>query len=431
MTLIIFLNFLMYLCKTIYVHKKYPSSLYYYFWLYFCVFSGASVFIVATGIYELRFSNLPHNTSLSILPYILLFLCINILLYPLRAIRCIDFSLNRETIVKLYPIVKALITILIIYTLIKLFELSMYSQYSIMERREMSVSGDSSVTGDGRSILWYADFFLWMIHDITTPFLLFYAAQGFIKKCISSRKLLLIISCILIPMFITYWNTSNRSGLFFLIVNLVFFMLIFKKQIPKSSLKKIIRIGLLIIIPFIVILSVISSARYEYSDMSAQNGVLSYFGEMFPNLGAFVYDQNYRYTYGARLFPRYFEAITGYAFNVGSGPQDYHAFWQYYTGVYVLVFKTIFGDLYLEFGAIGAIIFITLIALSMGLIYKKNKNIFFTISLTYLYICFCSNAVFDFGLVYGGYYVPRYVVGCFLLSTILKKFIPNKIQHHE
>ena len=27
MTLIIFLNFLMYLCKTIYVHKKYPSSL--------------------------------------------------------------------------------------------------------------------------------------------------------------------------------------------------------------------------------------------------------------------------------------------------------------------------------------------------------------------------------------------------------------------
>lgn len=426
MTIIIFLNFLMYLCKTLYVRKKYPSSLYYYFWLYFCVFSGASVFIVATGIYELRFSNLPHNTDLSIIPYILLFICVNILLYPLRTIGRIDFSLNRETILKLYPIVIALIAILIIYILIKLFELSIYSHYSIMERREMSVTGDTSMTGNGRSFLWYADFFLWMIHDIVTPFLLFYSTQGFLKKCISIRKLLLIISCILVPMFITYWNTSNRSGLFFLIVNLVFFMLILKKQIPKTSFKKLVQIGLIVTIPFIITLSLISSARYENSDMSVQNGVLSYFGEMFPNLGAFVYDQNYRFTYGIRLFPRYFEAITGYVFNIDSGLQNYHIFWQHYTGVYILVFKTIFGDLYLEFGAIGSIIFIALIALSTNLVYKKNKNIFFIVSLTYLYICFCSNAVFDFGLAYGGYYVPRYVVGCFLLSIILKKFIPNK-----
>lgn len=421
MQVVIIINFLFYLIQTIYCHRKYPSTIYYYLWLYFCIFAGASVFVVSTGIYELRFDNLPHNTNFSIVPYLLLFLCIHLLLYPFKNINKHLFILSPKILKKLSPIVNFLCIILSTYILFKLYEYSMFSQYSVIERREMSVEGEGFINRSTQPFLWYIDFLMWMIHDITTPFLLVYIIHAYIQNSISNKKVLLILCCIIIPQFITYIIASNRSGLFFLVINFSFFILLFKKYIPKKTFKKIIQYGLLISIPFIIILTIISIARYESSNISTQNGVLSYFGESFPNLHAFVYEQNDRFTYGARLFPKYFQLITGLTFELDGGLSYYHQFWTEYSGVYIHVFKTLFGDLYIEFGSIGTLIFIGIISVITNLIYSKSNNLYFKTSIAYIYICFCTNAVLDFGLIYGGFYVPRYILGCFLLSIFLKK----------
>ena len=421
MQIVIIINFLLYLLQTIHCYRKYPSTIYYYLWLYFCVFAGASVFIVTTGIYELRFENLSHNTKFSITPYLLFFLCIHLLLYPLKNINKKIFVLSPLILRKLAPIVKYLCIILSLYILFKLFEYSMFSHYSVMERREMSVEGEGFLNRGTQPLLWYLDFILWMIHDIATPFLILYTIYAYIQNCISNKKILWILCCIIIPQFITYIIASNRSGLFFLIINFSFFILLFRKYIPPRFFRRIIKYGLFISIPFVIILAIISIARYESSDISTQNGILSYFGESFPNLHAFVYEQNYRISYGARLFPKYFELLTGITFNLDGGIFYYHQFWTEYTGVYIHVFKTLFGDLYLEFGSVGTILFIGLISIITNYILTKSNNLYFIISIAYIYICFCTNSVLDFGLIYGGFYLPRYILGCFLLSVFLKK----------
>lgn len=421
MNVVILINFFIYLLQTVYCWKKHPNTIYFYFWLYFCIFAGASVFIVSTGIYELRFYNLTHNRNLVITPYLICFICVYMLLYPFKSLENSSLLLERKTLQKFTPLVKIICAVMVIYFLIKLYEYSLFSRYSILERREMSVGGEGFVNRGRQAVLWYSDFLLWMIHDITTPFLVLYMIQGYIRNLLSMKRFAFITLCVILPQLLTFWITSNRSGIFYLIINLIFFSLIYKRYIPTRKFKKLIKYAVLFAVPFAIALSLISSVRYENSDISIQNGIFSYFGESFPNLGSFVYDQNNRITMGARLFPDYFNQITGISFKIDGGLKSYHEFWTNYTGAYIHVFKTVFGDLYLEFGTYGAILVIAIIAILAYLAFKKNRNYFFRMGIVYLYICFCTNSVLDFGLIFGRFYVPRYVLGCFLLGIYINK----------
>lgn len=429
MSTIIIINFLLYLIPTLYYRKKYPRSIFYYFWLYFTIFTGASVFVVLTGIYEMRFYNLNQNTHFSLTPYLFNFISIYLLLYPFTKLNGVELRKNQE-IQKLSKYINYICILMYIYIIVKFLEYQIFSSYSIMERREISVGLDDSFDlRKTNPFLWYADFILWMLHEITTPLLLTYAIHLLIIKKNINKQFISILICVALPPFITSINASNRASLFFLFFNTVFFLTLYLKYLPKRVLKILWQYGFIISIPIIIFLTLITLARAESSSTDAEIGLWSYFGESFVNLGTFIYEQNDRFTYGARLFPVFFNFLTGISFDIDSGIANYYDFWTSYTGVYVHIFKSLFGDLYLEFGTFVALLFMFILCIIVTFTFKnRHINSYFKTSIVYLYICFCTVAVFEFYRSYGGLFPIRYIIASFIFYSLLGKKIKSTKQ---
>ena len=134
------------------------------------------------------------------------------------------------------------------------------------------------------------------------------------------------------------------------------------------------------------------------SEESPLEGIFRYFGEPFPNLGNMLWDKVKIHPYGVRLYP-YFFSGTNIASNATSITDEFYA-WEKITGVPLYIFKTEFGDFYIEFGKYVSLIVMFLYSLLFRCFIKKGVLEISSIPIFYYFLDITVSSPMDFAKRY-------------------------------
>lgn len=199
------------------------------------------------------------------------------------------------------------------------------------------------------------------------PCLFFYFLKHYKK-----RKFLCVgLLCCSLNSIIANLNIGSRF--IFIVDSLYYFcvFLYFKKMLPKKIINGISIIGVSILMMFIVVFLAISNVKNK--DITQENAsemsYSLYGGESFLNFSTLMWSKS-KETNGDNTF---------YIFKylLGDYPSE-HRNWarlSRFSGVPANIFYTYIGDLYMDFGAVGALIIVVLMTLLLFFfVYKANKT---------------------------------------------------------
>ena len=410
---ILLINFLAYLSWAVFSYKrnggKIDAHLLMVIFYTFLAFMG--YYTVETGIYQNTFGTV-NVKSLELTPYILCFVSYAILIYPLKKLSKVDVS-NCEWIFE--KRVSVFITLWVIIAV----------SLTILKFSEAIVSistglGDAYESRhiEGETLFTYDNFLVDQLNgkgpfimEATTPIIVFYSIVGLSRKLIKPFKAYSLICLCFLWSFFANLGGGSRGGIFMLFFCILFFIFIFYDFFSKKQLKQIFYCGTCILMIFVFYTWIITTERVGKSE--GLESIFRYFGESFPNLGFSFWNKVTYNPMGERLFPsgafeKTFESV-----------DDFYRYWWSKTDVPVLNFKTYFGDLYIEFGTIGAIAFnFFLSAIVYRFIFIKGTTIEY-LPFIYYYFQLC---VFSFaGFTKGGHHAA------FQLMIIIILFLGIKI----
>lgn len=184
-----------------------------------------------------------------------------------------------------------------------------------------------------------------------------------------------MVVIITIEIILTKLLSANRGGVFFSVMTLTFYIATFYKLFStkiKRSIWIIFGSGVVILA---LLMSVVSVSRFKGDNKESQTQNMRYFGEPFPNLGYNIWDKNIQHPYGRRFFPALSETLGFSEHKEFEGRKSLHSYWERYVGIPMLNFKTIFGDLFIEFGVFGAFVFLLFCFYIISYLLKHNKGI--------------------------------------------------------
>lgn len=393
---ILSLNFILYTGTFVYVFRKEKSiTLYNFVLLLYSIVALLGTITYHNGIYEDTFGY--YNLSrLTVLPYLLNYLAIMLIASPLRGytLKIEDYSLPSEKVLKSFSSFIILLWIIrAIFFLYLVATKGMYNEFSDAYE-DMSTGGARFVFGS--SLMNYFFFnILVPICNIGYPLvlaLLFYFSSKYRDSFKYIRRALILLAINAFPNIVT----ASRGGLFFCSLNFLFFYFLFKSNL-SSVIRKYIKISFIIagsIIAFYSIL--ITFSRVGNDQESGINGIMRYFGEAFPNLGFRVWGENINHPYGVRFFP----SLAGlFGINLTYSAGDRYGlfdFWELIVGIPMLNFKTLFGDLYVEFGIIGTALMVFIISY-VGKRYRYSTFPFVGLVLVYNIYYIACYGLFNFG----------------------------------
>lgn len=429
--LALYVNALLYIVTTIILFIRKRHSLISFLWLLYSLFAIMGVIVVDTGIYDVFGKTSNYNFRFT--PYILNYVALILTTFPLRRfsfgalnIKEIRFSKKFENIFNI------LFFFFIILIVARLFEIRLYGNLDVGERHEQIIAGgESLLTKESHPILWLINVTIGRLYIVTYPLVIIYVFYRLTNKTRYWKTISIFILC-LMPDFLECYVSGNRSSLFFLVINLFFFIILFYKYIKKTYIRKTIFFLLLAGIPFFVVVKGISVARFEDTELGVSGSVFRYFGEAFPNLDFQYWKHVKSFTMGGRDFPSIYSIIAPEKVKQFSGFNERFDFWSYYTGVSTANFKTLFGDLYIEFGTYGALIFVFVLSLLMEIYIKNQSKLRMSnIMIIYVYFCYCTNAILNFPMLYFGSSWLKNYVAIFLLMLLLKYFEKKKLIRYE
>lgn len=388
------LNFILYLYMTYKIGKKGKLSLDYTLSVYYTIVALMSIIIVCTGIYEAVLS-INYSIDIDFTPYILCFLSIFLLIRPMKNVRYENIRFDEIPYNKtISGLLNMWIIITFFYMLMKLSHALIASSIGYDNMYDIAaVDGSSSKLfyGNNKFLLKFNNFNINLMWSFS-PFVMCYALYGLISKKISQSRAFLLLSLIFFSKLFAALSLGSRGNLFFTFWSFVFYIIIFYSHFDSRIKGKFKKIGIVSLSLIGIYSVIISIARLSHSDSETPlTGIARYFGECFPNLGLQFWDQVTLHPYGTRLFPYLF----GIEYSADS-VQDGYAFWKSFTGVPVLIFKTIFGDLYIEFGTIIALIIIGVIFMIFTKFIGSGQIHFWKISIIYWYFDLIIQGIFGF-----------------------------------
>lgn len=416
------LNFLFYLFASMRYGHKGKMTLPYTLSVYYTFVAFMGIVICTTGIYE---AVLPinYNKEIDFIPYVYCFICIMALIYPLKNVSYKNIELDEIPYNKSVTLILNFwIVITSIYMILNFSNALVASQMGYDSMYEASaVDGDIQkvLYGNNFLLIKFVNFNVNLMHSFA-PFVMCYALYGLISKKVKQSRCFLLLALIMLSKFFAALALGSRGNIFIAFWSFAFYFIIFFPYLSLRLKRKFKKIGVVCfsLIAFYSVL--ITIARFAHSEAETPvTGIARYFGECFPNLGLQFWDQVTRHPFGTRLFPYVF----GIEYNAES-VQDGYAFWKTFTGVPVLIFKTIFGDLYIEFGATIALIIIFVIAFIFYLFIGRGKIHFWKIALTYWYFDLIIQGVFGFNK--DGWTNVIVLIAILIVSFIVKIYTQKK-----
>lgn len=421
MTVLVF-NALLHIFTLLYSWKVYKFNLYTFLWLYYTIYSILGVIVVTDGVYFEQIQIL--NRKISFIPYLLNYICTFLMIFPLRKISSNSVKIpSVKYLNKFNSLFRFLLLIYIVYLVERLYELSFMSQLSLGDRYAM-MAGEGEELMSNNILLIYIRKITGLIYFATFPFSLFYVISYMIhgrKKNVHFKHQSLYLTVCVLPYIIISLIGANRNELYFLLLRLFLFVFLFFSFFPHATKKRIVLYSMIIGLIIINIVLAISVSRFDSGQDSALESILRYLGESYPNLGYVYWNRVIQHPMGLSMYPEIYDFFTGYTLSDNNiGFFEKYSFWEFFTGVPTLYFKSIFGSLYIEFGTIGALLFIVIIYAIMSNYLKKNNYVTVSsISFIYFYFIACCKSVMGYpfsikqlqillGMIVFGYLIKRY-----------------------
>ncbi len=414
---ILFFNAILYTAWAVFGYKKQRGlSVYTFILLLYAVISILGFYCVYSGLYESVYH--VHIKHVDLFPYVLCFFVYVILFHPFKDLSMCEkqfpvgilFSGLLRKIVAIWAIYYTL------YTVLKLFE----AQVTIITGLGEAYN---TLHNEGEQLFIYSNWYLQRFNSFgtilltpTTPIIMIFSIVGYRHKCISLQYSLALILLCFLPSVFRSIGVGSRGGLLMSFLSFAFFFLLFRNEMSKSIKRKIILISLLILFIVSVVSWMITEQRVA-GGIEGINSIVRYFGESFPNLGLQFWGQVEYHPMGERLFPGFW----------GNGVEDYgsqelfYQFWGGKTKVPVLIFKTFFGDMYIEFGWFWALFIIVFISLPISYYYQHNGITIYNIAFLYYYYHICMYAFA--GCTFGDAYSILQVIIIFVISFILRLYV--------
>lgn len=385
---ILLINTLFYLLWFIIsLKKEVKITIYSFLVLFYLCIAFCGVYSVNTGIYYDTFGFYSLNT-LNLEPYIYSVVAYFILFLPFYKIKVniknIDFIFTSKT----KKFISLWIIVYICYTILKLSEAvisvstGLAAAYDARHNEGVALFEYNPIISKFNG---YSSFFL----QATTPFIMLYALFGLKKRYVSQKMAIILISLCFLPSFLGNLGMGSRGGMFMTFFCFLFFIILLHDQLSKNFIHKIYKVAIIFVSCILIYSWAITVDRV--GEGAGLNSIIRYFGEAFPNLGWTVWGNAELHPMGERFFPNFFNS---YANKLSVG--ESHLYWQQITGTPILNFKTYFGDLYIEFGTLGAFIFLLFTSIPIWLYFKKKGITIFNIGYLYFYFQLCVFAFSGF-----------------------------------
>ena len=423
MTLLI--NSALYISTFYYFYKRNGLIPFTLLWGFYSIIAIFGLYIVSVGLYSSAFL-INTREDVDLIPYLLNYYCLLIVSLPLLNIKKIKIRSFKIPSVA-YEFLWLLMILFSILSCIYVLELGLYGNMTQVERHEMVINeGNAYSIASTSKALFYLKNIIDIIYKALYPFCIFVIFKSLYNNIIKFRKFVLYLIICFMPLFLSYFITGNRAGFFYLVFDFVFFILLFFNYLSVNQRKYIYFYSSIVGFVILLITYSISEGRYGDSNIGTNLSILRYFGETFPNIGYQYWDKVVHHTYGARQFTDYYSFLFGFKIDY-IGFNERFIFWTNYTGVNCAYFKSLFGDLYVEFGTFGALVFSTLLSGIIYLYFKNNKFCFASSGLYFLYYSFCVNMVFDYPLYYTNINGIKRILLMIFVAYILKKLSKRKI----
>lgn len=364
--------------------------------IYYTIIAALGILVVNNGLYEAVFSIRDKNYVV-LEPYIFCFLSVVALILPLRKVQLDNMNLSAVPFDS--PVLKYGIYIwyldMIGFIVLKIGQAILAMSLGMDETYDiMNVDGDSEAIlyGGNKMLLAFNNFNLNLMSSLT-PFLMVYAFYGLMKNRISRSRAYTIILLVLIAQVSNAIAFGSRGNMFLSFCAFGFYLILFYKRLGKGDKHIIKVVGISLLVIFSIYAAITSVARYQDSDTETPLGsVVRYLGEPFPNLSNNFYEHVSYHPEGTRLFPY----VNGGPELINTALQGAYTYWEGVTGVPVRTFKTIFGDLYIEYGVEKALVIIALIALAFNIFLGRRKITYWKIAFIYWYFDLVLQGIFGF-----------------------------------
>lgn len=411
---ILILNFLLYFFYFI-LNRRNTGMLFKTLLFMFMFVSLSSIFIWESGIYGFIHYNYIHTWELSLSPFIYLFLIFITLFIPIKKF---DESKIESVVLDDIFKIETIGSFAVVYSFALLFILILFVDYNAALESASEVYKDNEQGELAMPVVIYR---MYTFHRLLYPFILllgFYYLS--FKREHWVRTIFLFAAAVLPKVFVAI-VTVSRGNLFFLLIELLICFLLFKKFIPRNT-KRLLYFGsltfLFVLIPVVVIFT---TSRFESAEYTPLMSVFKYFGESFLNFNCTFWGNVDEHPMSEFKFPFIYEFYD--APHTFLSRRERYTFFADMTGTNVLLFKTIVGDFYLEYGALlGGVVLIILSRLYSKVIRFKKQIRFSTLILFFYYYELIFVGVFD--LLWHGNTLFLII----LFTTVLYVFIRYKFQ---
>lgn len=375
----------------------YPTFVYFlsfvtlFLWLYVKKYSLVPLYIVGIWCVSSFFAilfQLAYDVKyekLSILPYVFLFICFCISLFPIvkcqkrmeNTIPCMTFSLFDK-----------IIWVFVLLSLIPFYENMRYviSSYGAIDTSGLADMYNDKMYGDGIKVTWLSS--LGMIGNsldgIFIQLLVFIPFYFLTREKIN--KYLLLFSFLPVLNHVLFQLASSGRGFATqFLLDAVFLILLFRKQIPSTRLKKLKLVSLVVIPCFFLLLSILTLARGNSSNKGVETSI---------TVGYYVAKSHLDFNESLWTIRKHTEGDNSFGFVknlIGLDvPKDKNAYWNYSkTGIIPSLFYTYIGDWYMDFGAIITIILFIIWSFVSLKIFTRVKTSA-TLLPFFMYFVFCE-----------------------------------------
>lgn len=402
-------NSIIYWATTFYYYKKYGVSLISFLWFYYSLFTIFGILLMVDDLY-FRLQEIDPSEEIHMLPYIFVYITFQLITLPLRRINQNSFLYSDRLYQNKFflKICKSLNLIAILYVIVKVFQVYLVTQIGFGEMHEQE---DDTIVYPGMlgSIMRVVNIIGRINNMIIMPIVIYYVLKGYAVKVFKGKFVARMTIPYILGVVLMGFVGGSRGAIFFGIMTLSFYYILFFYSIPR-------RVHFGIWIPFLLFLLIaynVSALIAEYRfNIDVNDSILSYLGQMWPNVNYEVWGQSIQHPMGKRLFPQFFG-------NTGYSSED----WFYQTNIKGWLFVTVWGTFYCEFGVFFSMLFFCFLFFLINSFVKKRLLIIEVGVLSYVYF-FCFSSLFGLSFTtpdYYGLFLSLFLIWYLKHSVIGKK----------
>ena len=347
-------------------------NLYILVWIAYSIIAIFGYICVNMNLHYSHDINLGYHVS--VIPYICCYITTFLLTWPLikfdeRKIKMNILDLNIFD--KLVAISVLLFTFYSSVNAVRAYIIS--STIGFGEAYMMAHAGETN-TFFGFSPLFFSIFgWIGNICNAIQPIYVLYFVNRIIKHRGSLPLNLLYCSLAFMPMLFSSLMMGGKAGIFFIVIDVSFFFMIYKNRTSIKVKFKYYVLGFIALYFLSSLVSVVTQSRLDEmnNDKTVLETSISYLGESFPNVGWNLFGKVKNHPNGERFFPE----IGGYfGTKTKLSQDDDFDMWGLKTGVDIYIFKTFWGDCYVEFGMLGSFVYISILFLVMYTFFLRKPN---------------------------------------------------------